>query len=82
MQSSLLKKVDAVITPSDEIASEIKNSIVLFNSESRKNIEKLVENHRFGLNGIVAGYIGTLEKEKLEKSLLQVQQLMLLAYLS
>ena len=69
MQSSLLKKVDAVITPSDEIASEIKNSIVLFNSESRKNIEKLVENHRFGLNGIVAGYIGTLEKEKLEKIL-------------
>tara|TARA_B000000557_G_scaffold84540_1_gene67820 strand:- start:904 stop:2028 length:1125 start_codon:yes stop_codon:yes gene_type:complete len=69
MQSSLLKKVDAVITPSDELASEIENSIVLFNSESKQNIDKLVENHRFGLNGIVAGYIGTLEKEKLEKIL-------------
>ena len=69
MQNSLLEKVDAVITPSDELASEIENSIILFNSESEKNIEKLVENHRFGLNGIVAGYIGTLEKEKLEKIL-------------
>ena len=69
MQNSLLKKVDAVITPSDELASEIENSIVLFNSESRQNIEKSVENHRFGLNGIVAGYIGTLEKEILEKIL-------------
>ena len=29
----------------------------------------MVENHRFGLNGIVAGYIRTLEKEKLEKIL-------------
>ena len=69
MQNSLIKKVDAVITPSDELASEIEGSIVLFNSESRQNIEKSVENHGFGLNGIVAGYIGTLEKEILEKIL-------------
>ena len=69
MQNSLLKKVDAVITPSDELASEIENSTVLFNSESISNIEKSIENHRFGLNGIVAGYIGTLEKQILEKIL-------------
>ena len=37
----------------------------MFNSESRKNIEKLVENHRE--NGIVAGYM-SLENE-LEKIL-------------
>ena len=59
-----------MVVSSNELASEIENSIVLFISESRQNIEKSVENHRFGLNGIVAGYIGTLEKEILENQLM------------
>jgi len=65
-QKSLIDKVDAVIAPSDELAIDIEKSTVLFNSEAINAIKKPVENHRFGLDGVVAGYIGTLKRDILE----------------
>jgi len=65
-QKSLIKNVDAILTVSDELSTDLEKSTVLFNSEAMSVVKKPVENHRFGLNGIVVGYIGTLEKEILK----------------
>jgi len=68
-QKKLIKKVDAVLTVSDELALRLGGGTVLYNSEPLDVVEKPVDNHRFGLDGVVAGYIGGLRKPILEEIL-------------
>ena len=68
-QKSLIKKVDAILTVSDELAVRLGGAIVLYNSEPLELVERPVETNRFGLDGVVAGYIGGLRKPILEEIL-------------
>jgi hypothetical protein len=68
-QKSLIKKVDAILTVSDELAVRLGTATVLYNSEPLELVEKPVETNRFGLDGVVAGYIGGLRKPILEEIL-------------
>jgi glycosyltransferase involved in cell wall biosynthesis len=68
-QKKLIKKVDAVLTVSDELALRLGGGTVLYNSEPLNVVEQPVDNHRFGLDGVVAGYIGGLRKPILEEIL-------------
>lgn len=68
-QKSLIKKVDAVLTVSDELAVRLGGATVLYNSEPLELVEKPVDTDRFGLDGVVAGYIGGLRKAILEEIL-------------
>ena len=68
-QNKLLKDVDAVLTVSDELALRLGGGTVLYNSEPIEVVESPVENHRFGMDGVVAGYIGGLRKPILEEIL-------------
>ena len=65
-QKSLIKKVDAVLTVSDELAVRLGGATVLYNSEPLELVKKIVKTDRFGLDGVVAGYIGGLRKPILE----------------
>ena len=65
----LIGNVDALLTVSDELAVRLEGGTVLYNSELLKTVEKPVLHDRFGLNGIVAGYIGALRKPILEEIL-------------
>ena len=66
-QKKLIGTVDAVLTVSDELAIRLGGGTVLYNSEPLEVVQQPVENHRFGLDGIVAGYIGALRKPILEE---------------
>ena len=66
-QKKLIGTVDAVLTVSDELAIRLGGGTVLYNSEPLEVVQQPVENHRFGLDGIVAGYIGGLRKPILEE---------------
>ena len=68
-QKKLIKMVDAVLTVSDELALRLGGGTVLYNSEPLDVVEQAVGNHRFGLDGVVAGYIGGLRKPILEEIL-------------
>ena len=68
-QKKLLKKVDAVLTVSDELALRLGGGTVLYNSEPIEVVETPVENHKFGMDGVIAGYIGGLRKPILEEIL-------------
>ena len=68
-QKKLIKMVDAVLTVSDELALRLGGGTVLYNSEPLDIVEQTVDNHRFGLDGVVAGYIGGLRKPILEEIL-------------
>ena len=68
-QKKLIKKVDAILTVSDELALRLGGGTVLYNSEPLDVVKQPVENHRFGLDGVVAGYIGGLRKPILEEIL-------------
>ena len=68
-QKKLIKMVDAVLTVSDELALRLGGGTVLYNSEPLDVVEQTVDNHRFGLDGVVAGYIGGLRKPILEEIL-------------
>ncbi len=68
-QKQLLKKVDAVLTVSDELALRLGGGTVLYNSEPVDIVEMPVDNHRFGMDGVIAGYIGGLRKPILEEIL-------------
>ena len=68
-QRKLLKSVDAVLTVSDELAIRLGGGTVLYNSEPLEVVEKPVENHKFGMDGVIAGYIGGLRKPILEEIL-------------
>ena len=68
-QKKLIGNVDALLTVSDELAVRLEGGTVLYNSELLKTVEKPVLHDRFGLNGIVAGYIGALRKPILEEIL-------------
>ena len=66
-QRKLIDSIDAVLTVSDELAIRLGGGTVLYNSEPLEVVQQPVENHRFGLDGIVAGYIGALRKPILEE---------------
>ena len=66
-QRKLIGKADAVLTVSDELAVRLGGGTVLYNSEPLEVVQQSVDNHRFGLDGIVAGYIGGLRKPILEE---------------
>ena len=68
-QKKLLPKVDHVLTVSDELALRLGGATVLYNSEPIEVVEMPVENHKFGMNGVIAGYIGGLRKPILEEIL-------------
>tara|TARA_B100000029_G_scaffold485564_1_gene539030 strand:- start:3634 stop:4779 length:1146 start_codon:yes stop_codon:yes gene_type:complete len=68
-QKKLLRKVDAVLTVSDELALRLGGGTVLYNSEPIEVVETPVENHKFGMDGVIAGYIGGLRKPILEEIL-------------
>ena len=68
-QKKLIGNVDALLTVSDELAVRLGGGTVLYNSELLETVEKPVLHDRFGLNGIVAGYIGALRKPILEEIL-------------
>ena len=68
-QKKLLPKVDHVLTVSDELALRLGGATVLYNSEPIEVVEMPVENHKFGMNGVIAGYIGGLRKRILEEIL-------------
>ncbi len=68
-QKKLIGNVDALLTVSDELAVRLEGGTVLYNSELLKTVEKPVLHDRFGLNGVVAGYIGALRKPILEEIL-------------
>tara|TARA_B100001123_G_scaffold420672_1_gene527335 strand:+ start:210 stop:1361 length:1152 start_codon:yes stop_codon:yes gene_type:complete len=80
-QKSLLTKVDAVLTVSDELALRLGRGTVLYNSEPLEVVEKPVITDRFGLNGVVAGYIGGLRKPILEDILEAVSKVSALSLL-
>ena len=64
-----MKKVEAVLTVSDELALRLGGGTVLYNSEPIEVVETPVENHKFGMDGVIAGYIGGLRKPILEEIL-------------
>ena len=66
-QKKLIGKADAVLTVSDELAVRLGGGTVLYNSEPLEVVQQPVDNHRFGLDGIIAGYIGGLRKPILEE---------------
>ena len=68
-QKQLLKKVDAVLTVSDELALRLGGGTVLYNSDPVDIVEMPIDNHRFGMDGVIAGYIGGLRKPILEEIL-------------
>ncbi|MBS20494.1 MAG: hypothetical protein CL739_00155 [Chloroflexi bacterium] len=68
-QTKLLKDVDAVLTVSDELALRLGGGTVLYNSEPVEVVERPVENHKFDMDGVIAGYIGGLRKPILEEIL-------------
>ena len=68
-QKQLLKKVDAVLTVSDELALRLGGGTVLYNSEPVEVVEMPVDKHKFGMDGVIAGYIGGLRKPILEEIL-------------
>jgi glycosyltransferase involved in cell wall biosynthesis len=68
-QTKLLKNVDAVLTVSDELALRLGGGTVLYNSEPVEVVERPVENHKFDMDGVIAGYIGGLRKPILEEIL-------------
>ena len=68
-QKKLLKSVDAVLTVSDELALRLGGGTVLYNSEPVEVVERAVENHKFDMDGVIAGYIGGLRKPILEEIL-------------
>jgi len=68
-QKKLIGNVDALLTVSDELAVRLEGGTVLYNSELLKTVDKPVLHDRFGLNGVVAGYIGALRKPILEEIL-------------
>ena len=68
-QKKLIGNIDALLTVSDELAVRLGGGTVLYNSELLETVEKPVLHDRFGLNGIVAGYIGALRKPILEEIL-------------
>ena len=68
-QRKLIGKVDAVLTVSDELAVRLGGGTVLYNSELLETVDKPVTHDRFGLDGIVAGYIGGLRRPILEEIL-------------
>lgn len=68
-QRRLIGKVDAVLTVSDELAVRLGGGTVLYNSELLETVDKPVTHDRFGLDGIVAGYIGGLRRPILEEIL-------------
>ena len=68
-QKKLIGNIDALLTVSDELAVRFEGGTVLYNSELLETVEKPVLHDRFGLDGIVAGYIGALRKPILEEIL-------------
>ena len=68
-QNKLIGKVDALLTVSDELALRLGGGTVLYNSELLETVNKPVLHDRFGLDGIVAGYIGALRRPILEEIL-------------
>ena len=68
-QNKLIGKVDAMLTVSDELALRLGGGTVLYNSELLETAKEPVLHDRFGLDGIVAGYIGGLRKPILEEIL-------------
>ena len=68
-QKKLIGNIDALLTVSDELAVRLDGGTVLYNSELLETVEKPVLHDRFGLDGIVAGYIGALRKPILEEIL-------------
>jgi len=68
-QKKLIGKVDALLTVSDELALRLGGGTVLYNSELLETVNKPVLHDRFGLDGIVAGYIGALRRPILEELL-------------
>ena len=68
-QNKLIEKVDALLTVSDELALRLGGGTVLYNSELLETVNKPVLHDRFGLDGIVAGYIGALRRPILEEIL-------------
>ena len=68
-QEKLIKNVDALLTVSDELALRLGGGTVLYNSELLKTVDEPVLHDRFGLDGIVAGYIGGLRRPILEEIL-------------
>jgi len=68
-QKKLIGKIDTLLTVSDELALRLGGGTVLYNSELLKTVDKPVLHDRFGLDGIVAGYIGGLRKPILEEIL-------------
>ena len=68
-QKKLIGNIDALLTVSDELAVRLEGGTVLYNSELLETVEKPVLHDRFGLDGVVAGYIGALRKPILEEIL-------------
>ena len=68
-QKKLIGNVDALLTVSDELALRLGGGTVLYNSELLKTVKEPVLHDRFGLDGIVAGYIGGLRKPILDEIL-------------
>ena len=68
-QKKLIGEVDALLTVSDELALRLGGGTVLYNSELLETVKEPVLHDRFGLDGIVAGYIGGLRKPILEEIL-------------
>lgn len=68
-QNKLIGKIDALLTVSDELALRLGRGTVLYNSELLETANKPVLHDRFGLDGVVAGYIGGLRKPILEEIL-------------
>ncbi|MDG1545346.1 MAG: glycosyltransferase [Candidatus Poseidoniia archaeon] len=68
-QNKLIGKIDALLTVSDELALRLGRGTVLYNSELLETVNKPVLHDRFGLDGVVAGYIGGLRKPILEEIL-------------
>ena len=68
-QKKLIGKVDALLTVSDELALRLGGGTVLYNSELLETVNEPVLHDRFGLDGIVAGYIGGLRRPILEEIL-------------
>ena len=68
-QKKLIGNIDALLTVSDELAVRFEGGTVLYNSELLETVEKPVLHDRFGLDGVVAGYIGALRKPILEEIL-------------
>ena len=68
-QTSLLKNVDAILATSDELGQMLGESVTIFESEPLELVKKSVNTDRFGLDGMVAGYIGAAEKSNVEELL-------------